>query len=266
MTLRSLVARPVLRLLRTTAGRSRWQWLWRRLHHEVLLGRNFGEGDFTRSGELAAMRRVGAARPHARVVVDVGANHGGWALEARRQWADAAIHAFEPAAATYRRLVAATEGADITCVPMACGDEPGSGRLHSVPGMPGLSSMHERDLSGVTLTMSEVEEISVTTLDAYCAEQGITEIDMLKVDAEGHDLAVLLGARSMIEHGQIAAIQFEFGGTNIDSRTFLRDFVRLLTPRYRLYRLLVDGVEELDYSEREEIFVATNFLAERSGG
>lgn len=262
--IRTLLTRPVVRALRATAGRTRWQWLWRRLHAEALIGRNFGEGDFTRSGELAVLRRVQADRPNARVIVDVGANHGGWSLEARRLWPEAAIHAFEPSAATYERLVSATEGAGITCVRLACSDKPGVAELHSVPGLPGLSSMHERDLSGVALTMSEIEQVPVTTLETYCREQGITEIDLLKVDAEGHDLAVLQGAGSLVTEGKVGAIQFEFGGTNIDSRTFLRDFVRLLSPHYHLYRLLLDGVEPLDYSEREEIFVATNYLAERS--
>lgn len=262
--MRRMLTRPLRAAVRTTSGRARWQWLWRRLHHEALIGRHFGEGDFHRSGELAALQRVQAARPRATVVLDVGANHGGWSLEARRLWPGAAVHAFEPAQETFDRLVAATKDARVVCVRAACGVEPGVGRLHSVPGMPGLSSLHDRDLSGVNLTMTEVEEVPVTTLAAYCEQQGITEVDMLKVDAEGHDLAVLLGAGALITEGRVAAVQFEFGGTNIDARTFLRDFVRLLEPRYRIFRLLLDGLEELDYSEREEVFVATNYLALRS--
>ena len=146
----------------------------------------------------------------------------------------------------------------------ACGSEVGTAEIHSVPGLPGLSSLHDRDLSAVDLVMNEVEEVPVTTREVYCSQQGLTEVDFLKVDAEGHDLAVLQGAGALITEGRVAAVQFEFGGTNIDARTFLRDFVRLLSPHYRLYRLLLDGLEELHYSEREEIFVATNYLALRT--
>jgi FkbM family methyltransferase len=262
--MRGLLTRPLRAAARATAGRSRWQWLWRRLHAEALVGRHFGEGDFLRSGELAALQRVRRSRPQAAVVLDVGANHGGWALEARQMWPGAAVHAFEPATETFDRLLEATQDAGITCVRAACGAENGVAELHSVPGLPGLSSLHDRDLTGVNLTMTEIEEVPVTTLATYCAQQGITEIDMLKVDAEGHDLAVLLGAGPLITEGRVAAVQFEFGGTNIDARTFLRDFVRLLSPHYRIYRLLLDGLEELHYSEREEIFVATNYLALRA--
>ena len=262
--MRRLVTRPLRAAARATAGRSRWQWLWQRLHEEALVGRHFGEGDLHRSGELAALQRVHRARPRARVILDVGANHGGWAIEARGLWPGAAVHAFEPARDTFERLVTATEDAGVTCVRVACGAVVGVADLHSVPGMPGLSSLHDRDLSGVNLAMTEVERVPVTTVAAYCEEQGIVEVDMLKVDAEGHDYDVLLGAGTLITEGRIAAVQFEFGGTNIDARTFLRDFVRLLSPHYRIYRLLLDGLEELHYSEREEIFVATNYLALRS--
>jgi hypothetical protein len=110
--------------------------------------------------------------------------------------------------------------------------------------------------------MDRVERIALTTLDSYCAFEGIQKIDFLKIDAEGHDLEVLKGASTMLAEGRITYVQFEFGGANIDSRTFLRDFVTLLTPRYSLWRLLSDGVELLEYSEREEIFITTNFLAE----
>ena len=260
----TLLLRPVMWVLRATSGRVRWQRLWRRLHSESLAGRNFGQGDFRRSGELAALETLAALLPAASVVVDVGANHGGWARAARGHWPTAAIHAFEPAADTFRTLTEATADADIICVRAACSNSRGTSELHSVPGMPGLSSLHDRDLSGVDLVMTDVEEVPVTTLADYCHTNGIADIDLLKIDVEGHELSVLEGAGELVLEGRIAAIQFEFGGTNIDSRTYLRDFVRLLTPRYSLHRLLVDGLEELRYSEQEEIFVATNYLALRA--
>ena len=55
--------------------------------------------------------------------------------------------------------------------------------------------------------------------------------------------------------------QFEFGGTDIDSRIFLRDFFRLFEPTHRVHRLVRDGMESLDYSERAEVFDTSHFLA-----
>jgi hypothetical protein len=135
-----------------------------------------------------------------------------------------------------------------------------------VPGISGLASLHARDLTEHHLAMTATEDVPVTTVDDYCAEHDIGRIDFLKVDAEGHDLAVLKGARGAIDEGRVRLIQFEFGGANIDSRTYLRDFVRLLTPRYKLHRLMVDGVEPVDYTEAEEVFVTANYLAVNQAG
>jgi hypothetical protein len=101
------------------------------------------------------------------------------------------------------------------------------------------------------------------TLDDVCAEECIAHIDLLKIDTEGHELAVLRGARRMIDSGSIDAIQFEFGGCAIDARTYLRDFFRLLGERYQIHRVTPRGLLPVDYSEREEVFVSSNFLALR---
>ena len=67
----------------------------------------------------------------------------------------------------------------------------------------------------------------------------------------------------MIAEGRIKAIQFEFGGANINSRSFMRDFFDLLTPQYTVHRVLQHGLYPiLRYGETLEIFKrATNYLA-----
>jgi len=246
-----------------TAGRTRLQPVYRRMHGVALAGRNFGPSDYRRSGEMAALLRAHDRLPATAVIVDVGANLGGWTLEASRLWPAAHIHAFEPSAVTYRQLTQVTAGLNVRCVRAAVSEKAGVAKLHSVPQLSGLSSLHHRDLAEHGVDMTDNEEVSLVTLDDYCEQQSIARIDFLKIDAEGHDLAVLLGARELLNAGRIDIVQFEFGGANIDSRTYLRDFVRLLEPRYRITRLLADGAEDLRYSEREEVFVTSNFVAER---
>ena len=252
----------VARGLATVAGRGRTQFIFRRMHTVALIGRNFGPSEVGKSGELSALQRMKAAVPVADVIFDVGANVGEWSMSAAHCWPLARIHAFEPSASTFATLEAATSGMRVTCVRTALSDQSGRVELHEVPGMPGLSSLHARDLSTHGMVMTATEEVSASTLDEYCDAQHITAIDVLKLDVEGHELAVLHGARRLLSDRCIKFIQFEFGGTNIDSRTYLRDFVKLLGADFRIYRLLADGVEPLHYSEREEIFVTTNYLAE----
>jgi hypothetical protein len=58
----------------------------------------------------------------------------------------------------------------------------------------------------------EAKEIKVacTTIDAFCADNKIPEIDLLKVDTEGGDLFVLQGARRTMEEGRIRFVYVEF--------------------------------------------------------
>jgi hypothetical protein len=117
----------------------------------------------------------------------------------------------------------------------------------------------------VGLEATQSESVEVRTLDDWSEEQGITCVDLLKIDVEGAELSVLLGASRLLARGALRRIQFEFGGTDIDSRTFLRDFVHVLGPSYSLHRILPAGLSApVRYSERQEIFVLQNYLAVRS--
>ena len=50
------------------------------------------------------------------------------------------------------------------------------------------------------------------------------DIDLLKLDVEGHELEVLRGGVRMFAQRRVKMVSFEFGGCNIDSRTYFRDF------------------------------------------
>jgi hypothetical protein len=73
------------------------------------------------------------------------------------------------------------------------------------------------------------------------------------------------GARRLLETRAIDAIQFEFGGANIDAKVFLRDIIGVLAPEFEVFRLLRDGLEPVRMDEREEIFTYVNFVALRRG-
>ena len=100
------------------------------------------------------------------------------------------------------------------------------------------------------------------SLDNFCAQHDINFIDFLKLDVEGNELKVLQGAEKMVTGKKIKYIQFEFGGTDIDARIYFKDFYTLLSPNYKLYRILKNGIRSINkYKETEEIFTTTNFLA-----
>ena len=102
------------------------------------------------------------------------------------------------------------------------------------------------------------------TLDEYCRNNAVTSIDLLKIDVEGHELDVLEGARAMFSNTSVKFVQFEFGGCNIDTRTFIQDFFYFFKPfGFEIYRITPSGYcQHLPvYKETYEQFITTNFLA-----
>jgi hypothetical protein len=83
------------------------------------------------------------------------------------------------------------------------------------------------------------------------------------MDVEGHELSVLKGGLANLE--KIKVIQFEFGGCNIDTRTFFQDFWYTLTPLgFSIFRISPSGRIKIErYSEEEEYFKTSNFIAAR---
>jgi Methyltransferase FkbM domain len=106
--------------------------------------------------------------------------------------------------------------------------------------------------------------VDMTTLDDFCSGAKIDNIDFLKIDVEGGEFDVLLGAQEMIARRSIAIIHFEFNSMNIFTKHFLRDFDALL-PGYRLYRVCPTTLLELARLPVvcQEIFGYQNILAIR---
>lgn len=142
---------------------------------------------------------------------DVGANTGSTAAEALLRFPGARIVCFEPHPVTFDRLAAAygkepRVAAHNTALGRAAGEAPlfqyESSQLNSlIPDAPYAVRFRTR---GETIT------VPVTTLDRFCAEQGIDRIDVLKVDTEGFDAAVLEGAREMLARRAIRFVYTEF--------------------------------------------------------
>jgi FkbM family methyltransferase len=69
---------------------------------------------------------------------------------------------------------------------------------------------------------------NLRTIDWYVKENKIDTIDFLKIDAEGMDYKILLGAKETIARGGIRFIQFEYWDGS-------KKFYDLLSNQYNLY-------------------------------
>lgn len=222
--------------------------------------RNFDHAGIL-TGERHFAEQFRRTAPSSAMIFDVGANTGDYADMIRSLMPDADVVCFEPNDETFHRLHERF-GADhkVRTVHAALGAERKRSRLYFDANTTAsrLATLYpEAAGSGATS-----QEIEVRTLDDVALEMGIRQIHLLKIDAEGHELSVLAGARHTIDAGCIDIIQFEFNSIHVHSRTFLRD-IRQKLPGFTLIRLLPNGGVLLDHSDVifEEIFGFQNIIA-----
>lgn len=119
-------------------------------------------------------------------------------------------------------------------------------------------------LRGSIVSGNIAETVTVTTLDQFCIDAHISRIDFLKIDTEGFEFEVLLGAAETLSARKISAIQFEFGEFYPQTNHHFLDFWDLLSSNYVVYRILRHGLGELSrYSPDLEIYKAGNYLCLR---
>jgi FkbM family methyltransferase len=192
-------------------------------------------------------------------VIDVGANHGQWSRLALMVSPGVRVCCSEIVSSTRAKLRAALPQA--TVVDYGLSDRSATVEVKHYLADDRLSSLYDypHPLRAVLLR----EE--VRTGDELLAAEKIERVDLLKVDAEGADLAVLRGFSQALAEGRINAVQFEYGYACVLARSFLLDFYELLEPRgFQLGRVGRRGVEFMPYRLERENFFGPNFLAVRS--
>jgi FkbM family methyltransferase len=255
--------------LASKAGKKKNQQLFEDLYAISLRGMNIGGGDETgASGEDKAIVYISKQldRLNKLVVFDVGANIGSYSILLNNTLGvKAEIFSFEPSATTYKKLFSNTAAlSNVKSFNFGFGEDKAVLPLFSDANESGLASLYDRRLSHFNIQMDKREDIEITTIDNFCLENNIAHIHFLKLDVEGHELKVLKGAGKMIASKNVDFIQFEFGGCNIDSRTFFQDFFYLFKNDFILYRIVKDGLYKIEnYKEMYEAFATTNYLAER---
>ncbi len=206
------------------------------------------------NGEYEVLRRLG---PDALVTaIDVGANRGEWSREVLRLQPRARVICSEISEPTREALRRALP--DAVVIDHGLLDREGEIRVKHYPGDDRLSSVYDFPHPQPAVWRSE----RVTTGDRLAAELGLDRIDMVKIDVEGADLAVLRGFRRALETGRIRVVQFEYGYASVLARTFLLDFFELLEPNgYTIGEVHRGGVEPVRYRLERENFFGPNFLA-----
>jgi FkbM family methyltransferase len=199
------------------------------------------------------------------VIIDAGANEGEFSALMSDAFPNAKIFAFEPHPRTMKRLVDTLRSyRNVRAFNCALGAEVGEMELHDYDSPVGSdhASLYREAITEIHGQASRCIPVQVDTLDSFAAANGIDKIDFLKIDTEGHEYAVLMGARGLLGAGRIRIIQFEFNSMHVVSRVFFRDIVKIL-PEHVLFRLLPRGLLPLEpYAPVTcEIFEFQNIVA-----
>ena len=268
--MQSLVHIVLSQLARSPRGRRQLAWLVSAAQGHLGIGTG---GDVTSSGEQAIFEQLNNStksldRPVC--VFDVGSNQGQFLKLIDQALAKVPhqTHCFEPAPATFAILQKnAGSRSNVVCNSFGLGKVAGEYELFSDTAGSGLASLSPRRLDHFGIKFHRKEKVQVQTLDDYCAQHNIANIDLLKLDVEGHELEVLTGGTKMFAERRIGIVTFEFGGCNIDSRTFFQDFYYFFHAHgmASIFRILPSGPLERiqSYSEDHEQFRTTNFIVLR---
>lgn len=161
-------------------------------------------------------------------IIDVGANTGQSAHYFATAFERAVIHSLEPGSTIFEKLVENTRHLPSIVPHRVALDAQAGDHRHFVV---------EDDLShlardGEDIEGGVVETVSVETLGSFCRRIGIERVNILKVDTEGNDLAVLKGGDDLFRHGLVDIVQVEAGLNPMNDRhVLLQDFQNWLEER-----------------------------------
>jgi FkbM family methyltransferase len=195
------------------------------------------------------------------VVFDVGANGGFFSTQlAQMLGARGRIHAFEPVPATFAKLAQS-----VRRLGLAGRVEPVAAAVLDAPGAVQMSwsdrnSLHAQVTPhGLNARAGDrLARAGGLTLDAFCASSGVRP-DLVKIDVEGSEPAVLRGAARLLAGSDRPAVMFEFNpvtlaecGADADTvaaqlESYTLHYVDDLSGRMLPFGAPVDNLRRIDW-------------------
>ena len=150
-------------------------------------------------------------------VFDVGANRGWFTYQLHQSYPNACFYLFEPISSIVLSLRQNLERLGLKECDSLRINHTALGSCKATmlaTAIPDCTINHiikaDEDISRLSASgVTPTEMVDVDTGDSFCNLNGISHIDYLKVDCEGHDLEVLEGFRSMLQQGLVKFVQVE---------------------------------------------------------
>ena len=203
------------------------------------------------------------------IFIDIGAEKGTYTKEVLKYFPDIEVYMFEPSIIHKEIYKTLEKMSNIHINYLALSNVNGKQKLYyDVPGSP-FASLTKRRLDHFDINMNSSDVVKTMRFDDFWHTTDIykknpaTIIDYIKIDVEGHELWVIEGFGNLLD--KIGIIQFEFGGSNIDTRTYFQDFWYLFKDKkydFSIYRIAPNGLVPITkYLESDEYFSTTNYIA-----
>jgi FkbM family methyltransferase len=194
--------------------------------------------------------------------VDVGANVGEWSLAmASLMKGRPEGLLFEPSPETAAALKAVLGSKGLThlsVIQAAVGERGGSVRFYVEPNCGKTAGF----FPDVHRPRAQSIDVPLIKLDDELSARNVPHVDFMKIDAEGNDFNVILGAENYISNHLISVVQFEYNSAwRLAGSTLARAFSFFQGRGYKVRLLKPGTIGELNVTKAGEFFNYANFVA-----
>jgi FkbM family methyltransferase len=173
--------------------------------------------------------------------LDIGANVGQWAADARVNFPNTPILSLEPEPENFRELCRRFENdRQHRAVQLAASNRAGTAELQ----INKYATMHSLEL-GFPGGSNRSITIETETIDCIAQRFDLERLALLKIDVEGHEIPCIQGASRMLREGRIDSVLVEVGFSG-GYHTPFADVERILADNDQFFLAMYDLVS--DYS------------------
>lgn len=202
-----------------------------------------------------AFKRVGY---EPRVFFEIGSSHSGWSYQMAEMFPGARFHLFEPLVdhkAYYREITESVLQVhpDFRLYKVAIGDVDGTTRM----------GVDESGYSASTLvtetdsTFTELIEVPIRRLDTLVFEENLPRPVVLKIDVQGGELGVLIGAGSLLDSVELIQAEVWLTRGYGDQTPLFHEIIEYL----RAKNFLLISLGGFLYGDLHDLYAADAFFA-----
>ncbi|MCX7747192.1 MAG: FkbM family methyltransferase [Clostridia bacterium] len=201
-------------------------------------------------------------------IFDIGANIGEYTKMLldkcdTQENRDVLIHVFEPTKACSEELERRFgDNPRVLINKKAVSNDNGKAEIFFDREKSELASLCKRDISSCMVNLDKSEEIDTIRLEQYIESNNIQHIFFLKIDIEGYEMEAFKGLGKYLSGEFIDFIQFEYGGTNLDSHLSLLEIYNILCRSgFKIAKVMPKGLHIRGYQPWMDNFQYANYVA-----